>query len=411
MPRPVENSAAPDGNTVDVLAVIVDVGIRLENSAVLQSQVGGQLVALRRLGYAAGLIDVAADHQTFDKAIGLRLRSAGVETELVPHHGFVLNMFGAARAVRRVRRSNDVRTAYVRGLWGPLVLALANPVRRLPYVYDVRGALVDERTAAGGSALKRWVYARLEGWAIRNAARVTAVTGPLAEMVSRRQGVPTPTVIPCCVDSGEGTGTAGRAGELPPDPDLGGSRILLAYSGGLSQYQQVPAMLELWRRLLTEPDVDFLLLTNDDPEASPAVVGDLGDFGDRLRHLSLPRGEVLPTLARADVGFMLREARELNLAASPVKFPEYLQAGLAVVGSPGIGDASRYIVDHDLGVLVEPSSLDDGEARVRALLAWIREDRAGYRERARAFAASHYDWAAHAGAFRSLYGEPASRAS
>jgi glycosyltransferase involved in cell wall biosynthesis len=409
MLRSVENSDAPDGNTVDVLAVIVDVGIRLENSAVLQSQVGGQLVALRRLGYAAGLIDVAADRQTFDEAIGSRLRSAGVETELVPHRGLVLNLFGAAGAVRRVRRSNDVRMAYVRGLWGPLVLALANPVRRLPYVYDVRGALVDERAASGGSALKRWVYARLEGWAIRNADRVTAVTGPLAEMVSRRQGVPMPTVIPCCVDSGEATWTVGTAGELPTDPDLGGNRILLAYSGGLSQYQQVPAMLELWRRLLTEPDVDFLLLTNDDPQASPAVVGDLGDFGDRLRRLSLPRGEVGPALARADVGFMLREARELNLAASPVKFPEYLQAGLAVVGSPGIGDASRFIVDRDLGVLVDPSALDDGEARVRALLGRIREDPNGYRERARAFAASHYDWAAHAGAFRSLYGEPASR--
>jgi glycosyltransferase involved in cell wall biosynthesis len=406
---PVENSDAPGGKTVDVLAVIVDVGIRLENSAVLQSQVGGQLLALRRLGYAAGLIDIASDRQTFDNVIGSRLRSAGVETELVPHRGLVLNLLGAARAVRRVRRSKYVRMAYVRGLWGPLVLALANPVRPLPYVYDVRGALVDERAAAGGSALKRWVYSRLEGWALRNAARVTAVTGPLRDMVSRRHGVPTPTVIPCCIDPGEGGGTAGTSDERRPDPDLAGSRILLVYSGGLSQYQQIPAMLDLWRRLLSEPDVDFLLLTNNDPQALPAVVGDLRDFGGRLRRLSLPRREVFFALARADVGFMLREARELNLAASPVKFPEYLQAGLAVVGSPGIGDASRYIVDHDLGVLVDPLSLDQGEARVRALLGRIRVDRAGYRQRARAFAASRYEWAAHAGAFRSLYGESVSR--
>jgi glycosyltransferase involved in cell wall biosynthesis len=408
---PVENSDAPDGKTVDVLAVIVDVGIRLENSAVLQSQVGGQLLALRRLGYAAGLIDVASDRQTFDDVIGSRLRSAGVDTEVVPHRGLVLNLLGAARAVRRVRRARGARMAYVRGLWGPLVLVLANPVRRFPYVYDVRGALIDERAAAGGSALKGWVYARLEGWGIRNAARVTAVTGPLAEMVSHRQRVPMPTVIPCCVDPGECADSTGSAGESHPVPGFDASRILLAYSGGLSDYQQIPATLELWRRLLSEPDLDFLLLTNDDPQTSSAVVGDLGDFGDRLRRLSLPRGEVLPALATADVGFMLREARELNLAASPVKFPEYLQAGLAVVGSPGVGDASRYIVDHDLGVLVDPSSLDDGETRVRALLGRIREDRAGYRERARAFAASHYDWAAHAGAFRSLYGQPASRGS
>lgn len=391
---------------IDVLALIVDVRLRLDNSAVLQSQVGGQLLALRRLGYAVALIDMTGDRDIFDDVIGTRLRTAGVEISLVPQRGFLLNLLGSARAVRRMRRSHDIRVVYVRGLWGPLVLALANPLgHRLPHVYDVRGSLVDEGAASGTSAIKRWLYARLEGWAIRNAVRVTAVTRPLADSVSRRHGVDSPAVIPCCVDGGDSAAGDGNRGEQRLDAAFGQSPILLAYSGGLSQYQQVPAMLELWRRLLSEPDVRFLLLTNDDPQTSPAAVGDLADFGDRLRHLSLSRDDVPSILTTADIGFMLRESRELNLVASPVKFPEYLQAGLAVVGSPGIGDASRYIADYDLGVLVDPNALDDATVRIRELLARIREDRNGYRERARAFAASHYDWTAHAETFRLLYGE------
>ncbi|HEV8442655.1 MAG TPA: hypothetical protein VGQ27_04210, partial [Steroidobacteraceae bacterium] len=61
---------APD---LDVLAVFLDVGFLLENSAVFQSQVGGQLVALARLGHAVGLLAVCRDARRFDHAIGARL--------------------------------------------------------------------------------------------------------------------------------------------------------------------------------------------------------------------------------------------------------------------------------------------------------------------------------------------------
>jgi glycosyltransferase involved in cell wall biosynthesis len=159
----------------------------------------------------------------------------------------------------------------------------------------------------------------------------------------------------------------------------------------------------LWRRVRDDPRVRFLLLTNDTPHSVPAVVGDLSDFGPRLRHMSLQRDQVPLALAAADAGFMLRDTRELNRVASPVKFAEYLAAGLAVVASPGTGEASGLIEQHRLGSLVDPLQLDRGAAQLRALLQTLSVEREAIRAKARALAAELYDWQAHSATFHHLY--------
>lgn len=386
---------------VDVVAVIIDVRQMMENSAVFQSQVGDQLLALCTLGMNVRLLAVAKDRALFENVAGTRLRAAGVGIELVDDRGFLRNLFGCATALRRMRRMANIRFAYVRGLWGPLVLALASG-RRMSYVYDVRGAVGDETSSVGAARIKRAFYDAIENWGIHGAAVVTAVSTPLAELVQSRYGVRVAAVIPCCID----------VAALPPAESLRAMRsalgfrdehIVLVYSGGLSHYQQVPAMLGLWKTLLDDLDLRFLLLTNEAPHSAPAAMGSLRTFGERLVHRKLPRHDVFTALASCDIGFMLRDARELNRVASPVKFPEYLAAGLAVVGSPGTGDVSELIVAHDLGALVDPANIPAGTVALRSLIERVRRERVQSAARARALVSVRYDWAAHAATFRTIY--------
>ena len=116
-------------------------------------------------------------------------------------------------------------------------------------------------------------------------------------------------------------------------------------------------MLKIWIYFLAIPKIKFLLLTNDDPHSHPLTIKEGKIFGERLIHRKLKREDVPLVLASCDIAFMLREDRPLNRSASPVKFPEYLAAGLAVVASPGIGDISNLIVDENLGVLVDPNDI------------------------------------------------------
>lgn len=386
---------------LDVVAVIVDVGLTLENAPVFQSQVGDQLLALSALGFRAGLIAVSREPEKFEQAIGARLRAAGVDITLVPQKGFLPDLLGVAAGLRRLRRRADVRNAYVRGLWGAVAIALAGGGTR--YVYDVRGALGDEARSVGASAWKLAIYRALEGFGIRHASAVTAVSRPLAQLVEQERGVRLKAVVPCCIDIAAATAPYAAAAALRAELGFDASHQVLVYSGGLSHYQQVPAMLSLWRQLLSEPHLRFLLLTNESPHSAPALVGDLSDFGTRLVHRSLKRQQVPAALAACDLAFMLRDDRELNRVASPVKFPEYLAAGLAVVASPGTGDVSSYIEERGVGALVAPTELTAGADSVRSLLRELQADRAAFTQRSRALARERFAWQAHEATFRSLY--------
>jgi hypothetical protein len=106
-------------------------------------------------------------------------------------------------------------------------------------------------------------------------------------------------------------------------------------------------------------------------------------------------------LATGTIGCMLRGTQELNRAASPVKFAEFLAAGLAMVASPRTGDASDRVTRLAIGVLVDPERLDDGETQV--LQCEARNYPAGLAARCRAAARAHYDWAPYEPVYRMMY--------
>jgi glycosyltransferase involved in cell wall biosynthesis len=271
----------------------------------------------------------------------------------------------------------------------------------LPYVYDVRGALVDETVSKGSAWWKARIYGRLEKSAVRAAAHVSAVSEGLAAGVSERYGVPRVSAIRSCVPA--------RPLEVDEDSrarmreSLGFPRdaIVLVYSGGLNYYQQVPEMLDLWHSVADDRRLHYLLLTNETPHVRERPF-DVSRFGGRILHRSVPQAEVHGLLSNADVGFLLRAAKSLNAVASPVKAGEYLMAGLAVAISPNVGDASSLVQARDVGAII-PADPADAAAALRELIARLATERDAMRRRARDAALSHYAWTAYEPVFTRFY--------
>jgi glycosyltransferase involved in cell wall biosynthesis len=401
-------SATRVSSSLDVVFLVVDVVLLVENSAVFQAQVGEQVIALSRLGYRCALACVIRDRPRFDAVIGRRLADAGVAVVpmLPPPGGFLTVLRAAARAIADVRRARDVTSVYVRGLWGPVILALAGRGARGRYVYDVRGQLADEMRAVGTSWYKQRAYLLLERWGIGGASAVSAVSAPLAALVRQQHPGHDVAVVPSSVDVTYFLRAPKDVAAVRAAAGIHDDDVVFVYAGGLSHYQQIPAMLQLWSHFLGEPGIAFVLLTNDNPHSKELAIGDLGAFGSRLRHLSVSRDDVATWLAASDIGFALRDARTLNATASPVKYAEYAAAGLAVVGSPGTGDASDRAVAAGVGVPVDPADVAAGVPALTALVQRVRRDRQGIKDAARALALRHYDWSAHAPVFRALYGPP-----
>jgi hypothetical protein len=394
-------SKTPIPDQIDVLYVIFDVGLTLENSAVFQSQVLDQLLAMHSFELSVSLVAMYNDPGRFKELVGNKLDDREISFVALKAKNFAGDFFSMAFALREFRGST--RRAYVRGLWGPLLLKLANIFNPIPYNYDVRGDLKDEFNAVKSSTFKQKIYLKLEAWGIRNASSISAVTKVLADKVSKEFGKNV-SVIPCCInynlyniDPVNKTFNRARLG-------FGDNDIVFVYSGGLSHYQQVPAMLKLWAGFINRPNIKFLLLTNEDPHSHPVTLNDLNQFGKKLTHLSVPRSDIPQILSLANIGFMLRDSRNLNNAASPVKFPEYLASGLAVAASPGTGDASGLIIAHQLGVLIDPLDLEAGTNQLNNfLINLVSNGQEVVAKKSQMIAKEYYDWSSFKELLLKLY--------
>ena len=385
--------------------MILDVGLMLENSAVFQAQVVDQVVALNKLGFTAAVLCASKDRAKFHAVAGQKLEKHKVTVYLISDNGLIKNIFSFTKELKRLKNKQDIGRIYIRGFWAAFPILLASPLGRLNYVYDVRGDVLDESVGRGGATYRRFLIRMLEAFALRCAHHVTSVTKPLALLVMTRARLKMmPEVIPSCIDLSdfcfnESTRSVRRIELGYTDED-----IVLVYSGGLARYQMIEEMLALWRGMLPlNNHIKFLLLINSDPPSLERSVGDLDDFGNRLTILNLPRSEVFSTLSAADIGFLLREDRVLNATASPVKFAEYLAAGLAVVSSPGVGDLSERITERKLGTLLKPLKKSPEVDKLDAFINIFVDERAAFRQRALLAARDKYSWEAHRNTYQELY--------
>jgi glycosyltransferase involved in cell wall biosynthesis len=388
---------------LDLLYLLVDAGLTLDNSPVFQSQVLDRILIQREAGIKVGVVTTVDDPVRFAEVVEVPLRRWGVEIHILPDKGLFQNLLSAGRAQRAVCRKADVSHIYVRGIWGSFAYRIAFPFGGPALIYDVRGDVVAESTARGASLMRRTLLKLLCRASFANASRLLTVSKASASMLAKEYGRPGAVVFPSAIDARSFAFAAANRVEVRSSLDIADSEILLIYAGGLSSYQMIPEMLALWRALYELPGVRFLLLTSKQPVSGPARTLEFIDQIPGLIHRSVPRSEVPSYLAAADIGFLLREEHPLNAVASPVKFGEYLGAGLAVVSSPGLGDISTLIEDRKLGVLVRPRDTRDAAAACRDLIDRVRDDREGFRARARrALHEEKWEWRSHVEMWKSL---------
>ena len=394
------------GDRFAILFLILDIGLTIENSTVFQAQVVDQVIALKKLGYTVAMLCAFRDHDQFQIAAGNKLEEYGIPVHLIPDQGLLKNIFSFAAALKHIRSTQEVGRIYIRGFWAAFPILLAAPKRRSSYVYDVRGDIIDESAARGRAGYRLFLIRMLETFALRRAGYISCVTKRLAGIVQTRARLKTlPEVIPSCIDLSDFSFSIAQRSDRRAELGYTHEDIVFVYSGGMAQYQMIAEMLALWRGIFAfNEHVKFLLIINSDPPSLERSVGSLDDFGNRLKVMNLPRSEVFKMLSAADIGFLLRENRPLNATASPVKFAEYLAAGLAVVSSPGVGDLSDRILNRKLGVLVKPSRESPEVDKVADFILELQKDRAAIRDRALLAAREKYDWLCYHAIFEQFYG-------
>lgn len=267
-----------------------------------------------------------------------------------------------------------------------VVVRLVCALRRVPYVYYAADVWSDAARSTGSPKLVSALLARLEGWALRGARGVVAVSEGVAERVgelARRE------VDVEVVRNGIDTDVFRPARDVPPAEAP--ARFLL-YAGTASEWQgaEVFALaLEVVRA--EHPDVELVYL------GSGSAWEGLRDLADRAApgsvHLFPPVGpRTAARWLRHAVGALVSIVPGLGYDfALPTKIFAASASGVPVVFAGPAATAAEVIADGDLGVavphevgavaqamldlLADPATNDPalGAARGERLAAWTAE--------------------------------------
>lgn len=400
-----------DKKTLDILAVILDVGLTIDNSSVFQSQVLDNLYSLKKHGYSIGILCVYQDKKRLLDLVHKSFKKEHVKLFFQKDKGLLKNLLFMSRRLRQIQTHNKIFNVYVRGIWGGLSILMANPFSPIQYIYDVRGDLESEMKATSKNKFKLMIYLFLEKLLISKSKHISVVSSKLKKLISKKIKKDKKIyVIPSCVISKNFESSKSEKENYKKEFGISDRDLILLYSGGLSHYQKVPEMLSLWKRIDKDLEgLKFIILSNTDPHSLPYTLSETLKNNPSFRVLSFEREKSIKILSIADIAFLLRDNNEINHHSSPVKFAEYISSGLGVVSSPGIGDVSKNIEKNKIGYLIPPTPEKTEYYKLLDFIENFKANKKIISENSKNLAKRNYDWNSHLEKQKEMFGKPSMR--
>ncbi len=271
------------------------------------------------------------------------------------------------------------------------VCALLRPALRV--LLDLRGDPIDE-VQQKPPAYRRYMERTLRT-AVEGADALNTVSHRLVEAMDARYairpGIPR-SVIGCCVDVKQFFFDSALRRQHRQALGLA-DNFVICYCGSMASDQRPDAIADAVAALLDAlPEGRFLAITN---ERKP-LESELQRAGvplSRVVFAAVAHDQVAGYLMAADIGLLLRENRQTNLVASPVKFGEYLRCGVPVLLTPYVGDYSALAASHGIGAMIPfPFAADDVLSAVRDLHTRLAAEGDAYRTFCSQWAHSHLSW-------------------
>ena len=280
---------------------------------------------------------------------------------------------------------------------------------RAHVIYDRRGAEITEEVQKWGldsipqkdwpphakSAITHVTAA--EHRAVHQATGITCVSNAMVDELCERY----PTlnrdkffVAPCCPEITAFDRVISERDNARMSLGLS-DRFIVSYVGSLAWYQLPQASIRLFRLIKTAIPLAHLLAITTEPDKMKRLLEtssiDSSDYTIR----SVPPRDVPGLLIASDMGLLLRDNTLTNRVASPIKFGEYMAAGVPVLITPSLGDYSAAVVHSDLGIEVD-LQLDDSTllSRLGDGLTSSSFITPTTRHRCRQFAAANLSWQA-----------------
>ena len=276
--------------------------------------------------------------------------------------GWLQIYFRGVRNCIRIIKQNDIKIIHARS-FNPSLIALTLTLLFFPtvkFLFDNRGVFIDEEIYIGRlkkNSFKVKILRKIEKTIIKRADMIVVVSKAFkhylaSNLEQKRQYLSDKIiVIP------NGTEVLEENDRLVSDNINNG--FIGIYSGSTAKWQRIPDIISLCKVGVKKfANFRLKIFTYDDPNIiKKHYIGN-----KHLEHFievtTLDSTEVKSYLQEGKFGILLRERHILNRVACPLKFAEYLAAGIPVLISEGVGDTEKIINDYRVGVVIYNDDFD-----------------------------------------------------
>jgi len=263
-------------------------------------------------------------------------------------------------------RNNRIDLLHARSFY-PVLLSIFikfffdHPIK---VIYDNRGLYIDEKILSGlikKASIKEKFFRWFEKYVVKNCDRMVVVSNQFKSYILNKSKhktlskivvIPNRTLIDMNINLTQ----------------KHSNKIILVYSGSYAVWQNSTELKKLFIQALNIfNDVIFKIISYEKEKFQSLFSGE-SELLQRINIVSVEPVKVKEELSKCNCGILLRENNLINNVSSPLKFAEYLAAGLPVLLSEGVGDTESIIKKYDVGIIIKNNNYITALKDLRELL-------------------------------------------
>jgi glycosyltransferase involved in cell wall biosynthesis len=270
-------------------------------------------------------------------------------------------------------------------------------------VLDVRGISAEEAVLRrnGKRGLAFLLLSRLTKRELSKSDRLSCVSDNLKEWIKTFCGREAQTVIPCCVE--EKTIGFDMAKRRILREKLGFSEAdkVLVYSGGIGVWQKINDTIKIFAQIAKLKTAYRFLFLSREENYLKKKIQEMALPNERCIIKSCCYEKIHDYLTACDAGIIIRDNNIVNNVACPIKIGEYLASGLPVILTKGIGEFSKAVSKHKIGLL-----LDEHRDAAEQIVNYLEElNQNDIRTAAMQYCREQLTFDSHLKEFEKLYGQ------